>query len=141
MLQRCRHAVENQLRNRGFTSPDSRRIMADQILLTITACVAGVLAWPFGTWPMAFGLGALLSSVNLWQIGRFAHWCMGKQYNGTLAGIFFLAYLFRFAATGAVLYLLVVRAHMPPIPLILGLSSLVVWLSVMRFSRGAGHSC
>lgn len=141
MLQKSRDTVERYLRNRGFTSPDSRRIVADQVLLTAAACIAGVLALPLTAWGLAFGLGTLLATINLWQIARFAHWSVTRQFSGRLALIGFMAFLFRFAGTGFVLYLLMVQARMPVIPLVAGLSSLVVWLSVMRFSRPSGHSC
>ncbi|SBV97502.1 putative ATP synthase I chain [uncultured delta proteobacterium] len=141
MLQKSRDTVERYLRNRGFTSPDSRRIVADQVLLTAAACIAGVLVLPLTAWGLAFGLGTLLATINLWQIARFAHWSVTRRFTGRLAVIGFCAFLFRFAGTGFVLYLLLIPARMPVIPLVAGLSSLVVWLSVMRFSRPAGHSC
>ena len=141
MLGKSRNAVEKQLRSKGFTSPESRRIMADQILLTALACGIGLLALPLTDWLLAFALGTVLATVNLWQIARFAHWSVKRQFSGRLALIGFGTFLFRFAGTGFVLYLLLVRARMPLLPLVAGLSSLVIWLSVMRFSRGAGHSC
>lgn len=114
--------------------------MVDQILLTAAACVLALPAFPLTDWPLAFGLGAVLATLNLWQIARFAHWSVGKKFSGGLALIGFGAYVFRFAGTGVVLYFLLVRAAMPVIPLVAGLSSLVFWLSVMRFTRGAGQS-
>jgi hypothetical protein len=141
MLQKSRNSVERYLRNRGFTSPEPRRILSVQILLTAAACIIGVLALPVTVWGVAFGFGTALATVNLWQIARFAHWSVARQFSGKLAAIGFIAFLFRFAGTGFALYLLLVRAHMPIIPLVAGLSSLVVWLSVTRVSRNAGHSC
>ena len=141
MLQKCRNTIEKYLRNKGFTSPESRRIMTDQIMLTIAACVVGILALPLTDWLLAFALGALLATINLWQIARFAHWSVTRQFTGKLAAIGFFAFLFRFAGTGFVLYLLMVRAAMPIIPMVIGLSSLVIWLSVMRISRNTGHFC
>ncbi len=140
MLRRCRHLIEKQLRNRGFTSPESRRILTDQIVLTLAACGFGILALPLTEWPLAFGLGALLATVNLWQIARFAHWSVTRRFSGKLALIGFCAFLFRFAGMGVVLYLLLVRVALPVVPLVAGLSSLVVWLSVLRLGRGAGQS-
>ena len=140
MVRKSRHGIEKYLRAKGFTSPESRRIIADQILLTAAACALGLIAFPLTAWPLAFGLGTLIATVNLWQIARFAHWSVGRKFSGTLAFIGFGAYLFRFAGTGVILYLLLVRAAMPLLPLVAGLSSLVVWLSVMRFTRDAGHS-
>lgn len=141
MLRKIRDAIEKQLRKRGFTSPESRRILVDQIVLTAVACGVGLIALPLTDWLLAFGIGALLATINLWQIARFAHWSVTRQFSGKLALIGFGAFLFRFAGTGFVLYLLLVRADMPLIPVVAGLSSLVFWLSVMRFSRDAGHSC
>ena len=138
MLQKSRDFVEKVLRNKGFTSPESRRIVVDQILLTVASCALGLLTFPLTNWPLAFGFGTLIATVNLWQIARFAHWSVGKKFSGSLALIGFGAYLFRFVGTGIVLYLLLVRAAMPLIPLVAGLSSLVVWLSVMRFARKTG---
>jgi len=140
MLQKCRNTVERYLRARGFTSPESRRIVTDQVLLTVVAGILGLLLSPLTNWGMAFAFGTLLATVNLWQIARFAHWSVKRQFSGKLAIISFLAFLFRFAGTGFVLYVLLIQAAMPAIPLIVGLSSLVVWLSVMHFSRNAGHS-
>ena len=141
MLQKSRNTIEKQLRSRGFTSPESRRIMVDQILITAGSCVFGLMALPFTDWLLAFGLGALLATINLWQIARFAHCSVTRRFSGKLALVGFGAFLFRFAGMGFVLYLLLVRANFPIIPVVAGLSSLVVWLSVMRLSRGAGHSC
>ncbi len=140
MLRKSRDAVEKLLRNRGFTSPESRRNMADQILLTAASCILGVLAIPMTDGHLAFGLGTLIATVDLWQISRCAHCSVGKKFSGRLALIGFGAYLFRFAGTGVVLYLLLVKAAMPLIPLVAGLSSLVVWLSFMRFAHNAGQS-
>jgi len=138
MLQKSRNFIEKLLRNKGFTSPESRRTIVDQILLTAVSCILGLLTFPLTDWPLAFGFGALIATVNLWQIARFAHWSMGKKFSGSLALIGFGAYLFRFAGTGIILYLLLVKAAMPLIPLVAGLSSLIVWLSVMRFARKTG---
>lgn len=141
MLKKSRNAIEKRLRSKGFTSPESRRIMTDQILITAAACGFGLLAFPFTNWLLAFGFGTLLATVNLWQIARFAHWSVARRFSGKLALISFGAFLFRFAGMGFVLYLLLIRAAFPIIPVVAGLSSLVIWLSVMRFSRNAGHSC
>ena len=139
MLQKCRNAIEKYLRNKGFTSPESRRIMVDQVMLTMLACAGGILLLPLTDWGLSFAFGAMLATVNLWQIARFAHWSVKRQFTGRLAALGFFAFLFRFVGTGFILYLLMVRAAMPIIPMVAGLSSLVVWLSVMRISRNARH--
>ncbi|MCC8193643.1 MAG: ATP synthase subunit I [Deltaproteobacteria bacterium] len=114
--------------------------MAIQGMVTLAAWVAGIAALPLTDWGLAFALGTLLATINLWHIARFAHWSVTRRFTGKLAALAFFAFLFRFAGTGLVLYLLLIRASMPVIPLVAGLSSLVFWLSVARFSRYAGHS-
>jgi len=141
MLQTYRNTIEKYLRNKGFTSPESRRIIADQAMLTTVVCIVGILALPLTNWMLALAFGTLLATINLWQIARFAHWSVKRQFTGRLAAISFFAFLFRFAGTGFVLYFLMVRAAMPFIPMVIGLSSLIIWLSVMRISRNTGHFC
>ncbi len=141
MVQKSRNTVERYLRNRGFTSPESRRIVTNYILFTAAAWCIGVLAFPVTIWGVAFALGMLLAAINLWQIARFAQWSVTRQFTGRLACISFFAFLFRFAGMGIVLYFLLIRAQMPVIPLIAGLSSLVVWLIVTHIFRPADHSC
>lgn len=141
MHGKLRHALEKLLRNRGFTSPDSRRIIANQLLLTAASLAVGAGAAWFSLWPLAFGIGAALASANLWWIARGAQWCVAQQFSPALALVYFGSFLLRFAGTGLALYLLLAWLQFPLVPLLAGLFSVVVYLSVMGFSRIAGNSC
>lgn len=140
MLEKIRLVVEKPLRNRGFTSPESRRIIANQILLTGASLLAGAAFFPLTAWPLAFGLGAAIAAVNLALLARSVHWSLARSFSPGLAMLCFGSFLVRFAGTGLAVYLLAVCAQMPLAPLIAGLSSVVVCLSIMGFSRIAGHS-
>lgn len=141
MLRKSRHAIEKILRNRGFTSPDSRRIMANQLMLAIAALGIGVLAFPLSIWPFGFALGALLATANLWWMAKSVTWSVSQRFSPVLVLMYFGGFLLRFAGTGVLLYILLVRCSFPLIPLVAGLSSLVVCLMITAFSRNAGNSC
>ncbi|CAK7068785.1 MAG: hypothetical protein DELT_01780 [Desulfovibrio sp.] len=141
MLRKSRNALEKILRNRGFTSPDSRRIMANQLLVTFTALTIGVLAIPFSLWPLAFGLGAALATLNLWRLVKSVHWSVSQHFSPAIAVVYFGGFLLRFAGTGALLYLFLVPLALPLVPLLVGLSSVMVVLISMNVSRSAGNSC
>lgn len=141
MLHKSRHAIEKILRNRGFAPPESRRIMANQILLTLVALAAGALAWPLTLWPASFALGTALASANLWWMAKSIRWSLSQRFSPALALAYFGGFLFRYAGTGALIYLLLVTLSLPIVPLVAGLSSVVVCLTIIGLSRTAGNSC
>lgn len=141
MLRKCRDAIEKTLRKRGFTSPGSRRMVANQFLLVLAALAAGVLALPLTLWPISFALGTALACVNLWWMARSVHQSLERRFSMALALAYFGGFLFRFAGTGVVLYLLFARPLLPLPPFLAGLFSVVAWLMVTAFSRTAGNSC
>lgn len=141
MLEKSRHAVKKILRQRGFTSPDARRTLAGHIMLTMTALILGAVLYPVSVWPLAFGLGSAMASVNLWSLARSVHRTLGHGFNGARAAAYFAGLTLRFGGTMAVLYILLVQAALPVAPVLAGLSSAVVWLMVLGVSRMAGNSC
>ncbi|MDR3073932.1 MAG: ATP synthase subunit I [Deltaproteobacteria bacterium] len=141
MLRKSRTVIEKLLRDRGFTSPESRRIIASQILLAGASLLLGLLTFRATLWPLAFGIGACLAAVNLWWTARGAHWSVGHQFSAGLAVVYFGAFLLRFAGIGLAVYCLLVWARFPFIPLLAGLFSHLVCLLITGFSRNAGNSC
>lgn len=141
MLQKSRHAIEKILRNRGFTSPNSRRIMANQLLLTIAALGVGILAFPVTLWPVSFALGAVLATVNFWWMAKSVRWSVSQRFSPALALVYFGGFLLRFTGTGVLLYILLVQLSLPLVPHVAGLSSVVLCLMITAFSRTAGNSC
>ncbi|GHV53243.1 hypothetical protein FACS1894206_03550 [Deltaproteobacteria bacterium] len=141
MLKKSLDLIKDYLRCRGFTSPEARRIMASQILLSALSLLIGGCGIVWSLWPLAFGIGATLATINLWWIARAAHWSVRQRFGTALVVIYFGAFLLRFAGTGLVFYLLLRHAHFPPVPLIVGLFSSLACLWIMGFSRKANDSC
>lgn len=141
MLRKGRHAIEKILRTRGFTSPESRRIMANQIVLALAALAIGVLTSRLTLWPLAFAVGAVLATTNLWQIAKSAHWSVAQRFTPVLALAYFGGFLLRFAGIGIAAYAVLVWLKFPLVPFLAGLFSVVGHLSLMGISRIAGNSC
>lgn len=140
MIRKSRHAVEKYLRNKGFTSPESRRIIVDQITLAVAALALGILCLWFSVWPLAFGLGACMAAMNLWLVGRSAHWSVMQNFSAKLAWRYFGVFLLRFAGTGALLLVLLMWVKLPWAPLLAGLFSGIVMLMLKGVSRFAGNT-
>lgn len=110
-------------------------------MLTIAALGVGVLAFPFSIWPFAFSLGALLATANLWWMAKSVTWSVSQRFSPTLVLVYFGGFLLRFTGTGVLLYILLIRCSLPLVPLIAGLSSVVLCLMMTAFFRNAGNSC
>lgn len=115
--------------------------MAGQILLTAASLVLGAALYTVTAWPLAFGLGSVMATMNLWSLARSVHRTLGHSFSGARATAYFAGFLLRFAGTGVVLYLLLVRAALPIAPVLIGLSSAIIWLTILGVSRIAGNSC
>lgn len=140
MLRKSHYFVEKILRAKGFTSPDSRRIMATQILLTGAALVLGMLFAGVTLWPLSFAMGTVIATINFWSLAQSVHRTIRHGYTNAYALAHFTGFLLRFAGTGGMLYLLAVRAALPVLPLLAGLFSVVIWLTILALFRTVRHS-
>lgn len=138
ILEKALFAIEKRLRDRGFTVPETRRIVARQLLLTGIALPLGCAALPFSLWPLGFALGAVIASANVYFTAAGAKQCLalGAGAIGSYIGMFLL----RFVATGAALYMLLAVLFVPAIPLLAGLSTVVFSLMLLGVTRAAGNS-
>ena len=139
MLHAAMLSVEKRLFARGFRTAGVRRILAGQLLLAAVFLGAGLSLLWLSAWPMAFALGALLAAQNLWWLARSTQWCLGRAFTPGLALVHYLLFLGRFALTGVALYVLLIWLRTPVIPLLAGLSTVVVSLMAWGFAR-ARHS-
>ena len=144
MLRQGRHAVEAFLRTRGYVSPESRRIVAGQVMFTLLALGVGIMTVWISRWPLAFSAGSLLATANLYFLGKSIEMSMFTRAQATAkssVGIALLSislFWIRFVVTGFLLYIFIVTLSFPVIPLVAGLSTVVASLSLIGFSRIAG---
>ena len=132
------------MRARGFLAPETRRIVAGQILFALAALAVGIATLWFSLWPTAFAAGSFLAAGNLYCLGKgvdtsiFAGAKAHAKASAGIAMLHVLLFWFRFVVTGFMLYVFLVPLAFPPLPLLAGLSTVVASLSFMGFSRVAG---
>ena len=151
MLNKNLLAIEKLLYARGFVAPGSRRVIARQILFACASLAFGIVTSWFTLWPLAFAVGTIMATGNLYFLGKSAETstrASSTASNGTsvkasavLAVLYVLLYWVRLAVTGLLLYTCLVRFSLPFTPLIAGLSTVVASLSIMGFSRIMGKAC
>ncbi len=130
MLGKTRTRIERRLYQRGFNSPEVRKLLVDQILLT--GCSVGVglvLCW-YSVWPLLFGIGAGLACCNLWGMAGFVQRHLRRDFTPAVALKQFGFFFARLAGTAAVLALLVIVLRAPVAPVLVGLSSVVAGITI-----------
>lgn len=130
--------LDKRLYKMGFAVPTVRRFLGTQLLITAAGLLAGVLIFWLTLWPLLFGIGAAITTYSLWHISRFAQVAIQLQFSAALAVRLFLGFTLRLALISIVLFVLVVLLRAPVVPLLLGLTSTVISISlwgISRFSR------
>ena len=111
-----------------------------QILLTLAATTISCVTFWLSLWPVAFSAGAIVVTCNLLWLAMAVQWCTEQKYTKKLALIHFLLFIFRFSLLALVLYVLIAWLHMPVLPLVAGLSSVIISLVLWGLSLVSGHS-
>lgn len=133
-----RRIIDTRLYRLGFAAPAVRHLLGTQIVISAVGLISGILCVWFSTWPLAFGLGAVITTYSFWQISRFAQGAILQQFSAALAVRLVMGFMFRLVLISIVLFVLVVRLKAPVAPLVLGLTSTVASMSLWglaRFSR------
>ncbi len=138
-------SLEKKLLKRGFSSPGARRLVAFQILVAGVSLALGLATVSLGLWPLAFGVGACLIAANLWWLARSAERALQHSFSAGLAALGAVSFLLRFAAMALALFVAIVLAGLPVIPLLAGLSSAVIGISILGpagfFRQPAKEAC
>ncbi|WP_027179744.1 ATP synthase subunit I [Maridesulfovibrio bastinii] len=123
--------IESFLRRRGFTHPDIRCLVRNQLYLALGACVFAVMAtgsaqWTniLTPWAMAFAAGTLLISINFWSLAKFGQHLVYMR-KGAVTSLLIRFYL-RLILTGVALYGLIAYCNLPIVAILAGLSTVVV---------------
>lgn len=130
-----RQRIEKVLLVRGVVSPGARQLLCTQLLLTDISLALGVACAWFTLWPLAFGLGAAIALHNFWHLVRFAQAHILREFGVKAGARLIFGSNFRLVLTGIALYLLIVVCRVPVFPLIAGLSSVIVGITLWGFSK------
>jgi hypothetical protein len=127
--------LERRLYARGFAAPLVRRILATQIMLTGAALVIGLLTVWLNLWALAFAAGAAVATYSLWHIARFVQGCIYRNFSAALGISLFLGFSLRLVVVAIVLFGLIVWLKAPVAPLVVGLGSTVLNITLWGLTR------
>jgi len=137
MTHKLRDGLDGWLWRRGYDHPEVRELVRWQVLLAAlitVVCLPLSLLWP-GAWSLLAGTGII--SANFCSLARFGQRVVGKRNTRTaIAGMVFGFYL-RLILTGAALYACIVWLEARPMPLLIGISTVVVNIIIWGVARYA----
>lgn len=64
--------IDAWLHGRGFTQPEVRKLMRNQMLVAAAGSLAACLLTGFANWGFSFAAGALIISMNFWWLSKAA---------------------------------------------------------------------
>lgn len=134
MLAVIRHKIETALYGRGFTGTEVRTLVGLQILVGLGSAALAVVASGFGNWGLSYGAGAVLITVNFYQLARFVQQAVQERQAAVVSLL--LRFYGRLIVTGVVLYGLIAWAGANVAALLAGLSTVVataLYFGVRRF--------
>jgi len=131
-----RKRLDSLLARAGFTHPEGRALVRDQIVMALVTSLAALALSGLGRWGWAYSCGAVLVTANFWWIVRFAQSLLSSTV-GALGGAFF-GYFARLGITGAALYVMVVEAGWPVWAILAGMATVMVTILVWGALRGSG---
>ena len=133
-----REAVERLLLKGGFTHPEGRVLLRDQIVMCLVTGLAALVLSGLAPWGFGFAGGTLLITVNFWWMVRFAQSLLSDTA-GAVGGAFFRFFI-RLGITGVALYAMIVEAGWPVWAILLGTSTVLVTILVWGALKRAGSN-
>ena len=130
--------LEGWLLRRGYVHPEVRELVRNQVLLTALVLAASALAFPFwdGAWALAVGTG--LVTLYFCSLARFGQRITGYANRREAVAAVLVRFYLRLAVTGLVLFVCIAWLGAKPLPLLAGISTVVVNFIVWGVARHAG---
>jgi hypothetical protein len=122
-LAAIRQRTEAALYRRGFASAEVRSLVGLQLLIALVSALGAVIASGFSNWGLSYGAGAVLVTMNFYQLALFVQQAVQARH-GAVASLL-LRFYGRLIVTGVVLYGLIVWAGANVAALVAGLSTVV----------------
>jgi hypothetical protein len=137
MLARTKERIEAALYRRGFTVPEVRQVVRNQVLLAMVSTVAGLLCLAITPLALHFALGALLVTVNFYALAKFVQEAVYVKQGQIVALL--VQFYGRLLLTGLLLFAMVVWLEVSVAALSAGLSTLVVTIVTWGATQIFGH--
>ena len=133
------HGIEKALFNKGIVSEAVRQVMVLQIMVCAACLVAGLAALYWTAWPLSFGVGCALITLNFYFMSRLVTQLVGLEYSGKLLFSLLISLFSRLLLTGLALFVLLYWWKIPVVPLVAGLSTVVVTIFIRGAVQAFGH--
>ncbi|MEF2144780.1 MAG: ATP synthase subunit I [Desulfovibrionaceae bacterium] len=118
------HRLEGYLYKRGFTLPQIRTLVRNQLVLAFASILLVNALTAFSVWAWSFTAGALLITVNFWWMAKTGQKLVSAQ-KGAVTVLLILFYG-RMFLTGLALFALIAWLDASVSGLLVGLSTVVV---------------
>lgn len=118
------HKLEALLYKRGFTHPQVRAMVRNQLVLALLSILVVNALTACSVWAMSFAAGCLLVTVNFWWMAKIGQHLVSAQ-KGAVTLLLILFYG-RMALTGLALFALIAWLDASVSGLLVGLSMVVV---------------
>lgn len=138
-MQNFIHEIEKALFRRGIVSETVRQVMLVQILICAACLVIGLACLPFTAWPLFFGMGGVMITVNFYFMSRLVSRLVGLEFNGRILAALLFSLFGRLLLTALVLFVFVYWWKIPVVPLVAGLSTVVVTIAILGAVQAFGH--
>ena len=138
MMKNLRDKLDRWLLRRGYVHPEVRELVRNQLLLTALVLVATL---PFAgvsvsAWSLA--AGTVIISANFCSLAKFGQRITGYANRREAVAAVLARFYFRLALSGAALFACIVWFGAAPLPLLAGITTVVVNFLVWGVWRHAG---
>lgn len=138
MTRNLRDRLDRWLLARGYDHPEVRELVRGQIILTAVV-VAGclpLLGLTDAAWPLA--VGTCLVTANFCSLARFGQRVTGYASRREAVAAVLARFYLRLGVTGAVLFVCIAWLGARPVPLLAGVSTVMVNFLVWGALRHGG---
>lgn len=138
MTRKYRDRLDRWLFARGYDHPEVRELVRGQLVVTalVVAGCAPLFAFWEGAWALA--VGTLLVTLNFCSLAKFGQRVTGYADRREAVTAVLARFYLRLFVTGAVLYVCIAWLGARPVPLLAGVSTVVVNFLVWGALRHGG---
>ncbi|MHC1790679.1 ATP synthase subunit I [Solidesulfovibrio sp.] len=137
-MRNLRDGLERWLFRRGYVHPEVRELVRNQLALTALVCAVCLPFAGISVWAWSFAAGTTIISLNFCSLAKFGQRVTGYGNKREAIAAVLARFYFRLALTGFVLFGLIVWFGALPLPLVAGISTVVVNFLVWGVVRHAG---
>lgn len=137
-IQSLRDKLDRVLLRRGYTHPEVRELVRNQLILTALVLVVTLPFAGISTAAWSLAAGTCIITANFCSLARFGQRITGYANKGEAVAAVLARFYLRLAVSGLVLFACIVWLGAQPLPLLAGITTVVVNFLVWGAWRHAG---